>query len=215
MRRKGADGWAYQGFNWPKGAWGGQIKYRLSKLEGDDRKELYGIMGGTNTPKRKLWQQQMAHARAQGYYRTFIGEVQEVVPGADGQTVTARIRNKDGILELPAAYIIDATGLEADIREHRLLADLLDHTGAGRNVLGRLDADRAFELRGTQSGDGHLYASGSATLGAYYAGVDSFLGLQYSALQIADDLARHGFGKKLGPARNISQWWKWVRGRNI
>ncbi len=27
------------------------------------------------------------------------------------------------------------------------------------------------------------------TLGGYYAGVDSFLGLQYAALQITDDLA--------------------------
>ncbi len=26
MRRKGGDGWAYQGFNWPKSAWGGQTE---------------------------------------------------------------------------------------------------------------------------------------------------------------------------------------------
>ncbi len=215
MRRKGGDGWAYQGFNWPKGAWGGQLKFKLSKLEGDQRKELYQTMGGTNTPKRKLWQEQMARAREEGYYKVRIGEVEEVYPGADGRTVTTRIRGDDGTLEIPANFIIDATGLEADIREHRLLADLLDHAGAGRNVMGRLDVERHFELRGAQSGDGRMYASGSATLGGYYCGVDSFLGLQYAALEITDNMARQGFGKKLGPVRNISQWWKWARGKSI
>ena len=44
----------------------------------------------------------------------------------------------------------------------------------------------ALYVRTQESGDGRLYASGSATLGAYYCGVDSFLGLQYAALRIAD-----------------------------
>jgi len=214
MRRKGSDGWAYQGFNWPKGAWGGQLKSRLESLEGEERKALYGVMGGTNTPKRKLWQEQMAEGRAQGFYRTYVGEVLEVTPGASHQLVT-RIQTKDGILEIPASYIIDGTGLEADIREHRLLADLLDHSGVGRNVMGRLDVDRTFEIRGMRNDPGRAYASGSATLGGYYCGVDSFLGLQYAALQIVDDLAAIGFGKRLGPFRNVSQWWKWARGRTI
>src|SRR5262249_8226174 len=55
-----------------------------------------------------------------------------------------------------ADYIIDCTGLEADVREPRLLADLLDHTGAGRNPVGRLDVDTTFELIGTRSGAGPL-----------------------------------------------------------
>ncbi len=51
MRRKGKDGWAYQGFNYPKSVWGGgQLKARMRKLEGHDRAEAYKQMGGTNTP---------------------------------------------------------------------------------------------------------------------------------------------------------------------
>ena len=44
---------------------------------------------------------------------------------------------------------LDATGLEASIEEHRLLNDLLVHTGAEKNVKGRLDVERDFMVRGT------------------------------------------------------------------
>ena len=40
-----------------------------------------------------------------------------------------------------------------------------------------------------------MYASGTATLGGYFPGVDTFLGLQIAAQEIADDLARLGFCK--------------------
>ena len=59
MRRKGADGWAYQGFNYPKSVWGGQLKRQMRKLEGEERAALYKRMGGTNTPYRRYWQKQM------------------------------------------------------------------------------------------------------------------------------------------------------------
>jgi hypothetical protein len=214
MRRPGANGFAYQGFNFPKAAWGGQLKTRLEKLDPEGRKALIRVLGGTNTPKRKLWQQQIAHAVEQGYYRTFVGTVDDVYPG-DNNTIVTRIAAKDGVLELPANFIIDATGLEADIGEHRYLNDLLTHAGAGRNAVGRLDVEPNFEVRGTRNGDGRLYATGSATLGGYYAGVDSFLGLQYAALQIHDDLARQKFVRKLRPLNSTLQWWKWALNRKV
>jgi hypothetical protein len=209
MRRKGRDGWAYQGFNWPKGAWGGQLKYRLEKLEGKDRAALISVMGGTNTPRRKLWLDQLARGRREGFYRELVGTVDCVTPGPKG-TIVTKIKTDDGVLQLEANFIIDATGLEADIAEHRVLKDLLDHSGAGRNPVGRLDVDRSFEVRGTRNGVGRMYASGSATLGGYYVGVDSFLGLQYAAVTIMDDLARQRFCKKIGPIRSIAQWWRWM-----
>jgi len=96
-----------------------------------------------------------------------------------------------------------------------VLADLLEHGGAGRNPLDRLDVDRTFEVRGTRAGDGRMYASGSATLGGYFPGVDTFLGLQIAAQEITDDLARQDFCTRLGPLRSTSQWWKWARGKRI
>jgi hypothetical protein len=70
-------------------------------------------------------------------------------------------------------------------------------------------------VRGTANGSGRMFASGSATLGGYYAGVDTFLGLQYSALAIADRLADLGFAPRIGVGRSVSQWWRWVRNRSI
>lgn len=214
MRRRGGDGWAYQGFNYPKSVWGGQLKTRMRKLEGEDRAALYKTIGGTNTPIRRLWQEQLGRGRREGWYRTVTGQVQSVAPRPAGGTIT-RIDTGKGVLEVEASYVIDCTGLEADISEHRLLADLLQHGGAGRNPLGRLDVERTFEVRGTASGEGRVYASGTATLGGYFPGVDTFLGLQIAAQEIADDLARQGFGKRIGPGRSISQWVLWARGKAL
>ncbi len=210
-RRPGKDGFAYQAFNFPKAAWGGQLRNVLLKLPPDERPEFIRTTGGTNTAPRRSWREQLERGRREGFYRTHVGSVESVEPGPDGSTVT-RIKSKDGaVLQVEANFIIDATGLEAGVREHRLLADLLDHTGARLNPLRRLDASPEFVLTGTESPPGKMYASGSITLGSYYSPVDSFLGLQYSALQIADDLARMGFSPRLGPLRSTRQWWKWMR----
>ena len=124
-------------------------------------------------------------------------------------------RAANSVSEIRADYVVDATGLEGDMTEHRVYADLLKYGGIGRNPLGRLDVERNFEVRGARSGEGRMYASGSMTLGGYYAGVDTFLGLQYANLQILDELAAQGFGKRLGPARSFSQWLKWARNKPI
>ena len=64
MRRKGGNGFAYQGFNYPKSVWGGQVKAKMRRLEGEQRAAEYKLMGGTNTPYRRRWQQQMNEGRA-------------------------------------------------------------------------------------------------------------------------------------------------------
>jgi hypothetical protein len=213
-KRRGAYGFAFQGFNAPKSAWGGQHIQQMLKLEGQARKDLYELTGGAHTPYRKTWLQEMKLSREAGWYKTYQGEVIDVRPGND--CVVTTIRQKDGTTaSLEAAVIIDCTGLEADIREHRIYADLLDHTGAGRNPLGRLDVAPTFEARGTRSGNGRLYASGSATYGGYFQGVDTFLGLRLTSQRIIDDLAKEGFVPRIGIGRSVSSWWKWMRHKQI
>jgi hypothetical protein len=210
-RRRGGNGFAYQGFNYPKSVWGGQLKSRIRRLEGGDRAAAYKLMGGTNTPRRRRWQQQMHDGRQQGWYRTLAGTVEQM--RVDHGMVISQVRTAQGLVEVPADFVIDCTGLEADIAEHRVLADLLEHSAVGRNPLGRLDVERSFELRGATSGPGVLYASGATTLGGYFPGVDTFLGLQIAAQEITDDLARRGFCRRLGPVSSTRQWLRWVRNR--
>jgi len=217
FRRPVRKGWAYQGFNFPKSAWGGQMRDHLESLEGDARRDFIDAIGGTNTAPRKKWREQLDRGEAGGYYIQARGVVQSVVPSPDSRKIrtvvgtSARLQNT----QYDADFIIDATGLEANIEEHRVINDLLAHVGAGKNVKGRLDVERDFQVRGVDSGDGRMYASGSMTLGGYYAGVDSFLGLQYAAMRIHDNLASHGFGERIGPGRSTKQWWKWARNKAI
>jgi FHA domain len=148
-------------------------------------------MGGANTPRRRRWQQQLHDGRVHGWYRTLTGTVDQM--RVDHGMVMSQVRTAQGLLEVPADFVIDCTGLEADIAEHRVLADLLAYSEVGRNPLGRLDVERSFELRGAASGPGVMYASGATTLGGYFPGVDTFLGLQIAAQEITDGLARRGF----------------------
>ncbi len=210
-RRKGGDGFAYQGFNYPKSVWGGQLKARMRRLEGADRAAEYKLMGGTNTPYRRRWQAQMHEGRSGGWYRTMSGTVEHMM--LEKGMIVSRVKTSEGPAEVAADFVIDCTGLEADIAEHRLLGDLLEHSGAGRNPLGRLDVERTFELRGAASGSGVIYASGATTLGGYFPGVDTFLGLQIAAQEITDDLARRGFCRHIGPVRSTSQWLRWAFNR--
>jgi len=213
FRRPGKKGWAYQGFNFPKASWGGQLRDQLESLEGDERREFIDSIGGTNTAPRKSWRDQLDRGEAEGFYVQARGVVHSVVPAPDSRQIRTVVAGPNGLpnTQYDADFIIDATGLEANIEEHRVINDLLRHVGAQKNVKGRLDVERDFHVRGVDNGDGRIYASGSMTLGGYYAGVDSFLGLQYAAMRIHDNLAASGFGKRIGPGRSTSQWWKWAR----
>jgi len=214
MRRRGGNGWAFQGFNYPKSVWGGQLRSQMRTLEAKDRAALYDTIGGTTTAWRKSWRRQLERGRHEGWYRSVAGEVDSIVP-TDAGGVVAAIRTEDGRVELVADYVIDATGLEAEITEHRLLADLLEHSGAGRNPLGRLDVDQTFEVRGTRSGNGRMYAVGAATFGGPFPGVDTFLGLQLASQEIVDDLVRQGMVKRLGPVRSTREWLRWARNKKV
>ncbi len=212
MRRRGGKGWAHQGFNWPKASWGGQLKMRLERLEGDERKQLWDTLKGSTTPYRKGWQKQLQRARRDGTYTTLAGTIDRVDRTASGDLEVAYTDGAGAPRSLDADYLIDATGLFGDLSSHRLLRDLVEVSGAARNVLGRLDVSPGFEVRSLRSGTGRMFAAGAATEGAYYAPADSLLGLQYAALRTADQLAETGFGRRIGPGRSIAQWWRFLRG---
>ena len=190
--------------------------HQLAKLPPEQRPGFIRKIGGTNIPKRKYWLRMLERGRRHGFYQIRVGEVAEVVPGPGGDKTLTRVKERDGIFEVVADYIIDATGLEADIEEHRIYEDLLTHSGARKNTSGRLDiVQNTFEITGTASPPGKMYATGTVCLGSHFAPNDSFLGLQYGALQIVDDLTRDGFCRRIGVARSVSEWIKWARNKTI
>ncbi|HEY2577777.1 MAG TPA: hypothetical protein VGI74_15840 [Streptosporangiaceae bacterium] len=211
FRRRGGHGFAYQPFSFPKAAGGGQLRARMLALPADERARLVMRMGGTTTPRRRRWQRQLAGGRREGWYQARSGALLDVKL-SPGQRLAAKLRTDDGTdLEFDVDFMIDATGLEDDIRLHTLLVDLLLSGGARINALGKLDVAATFEVCGTRSGSSRLYASGAATLGGQLAPVDSFWGLTHAALEICDDLASQGVCEFLGGMRSISQWWRWIR----
>ena len=214
MRRRGADGWAYQGFNYPKAVWGGQLKSRMRRLEGQDRADLYKVIGGTNTPQRKLWQQQLARGRREGWYKTMVGEVDFGRPtGARGN------RQQDQDSQRPAR----GPG-RLHHRRHRARGG---HRGApppcrppGARRCGPQPGRpprRGEDLRGpryAQRHGTHVRERGVHP-GRLLSGVDTFLGLQISAQEIADDLIGQGFGHPFGPGRSTLPWLLWARNEDL
>lgn len=211
FRRRGGNGFAYQPFNFPKAAGGGQLRQRMLSLSGDERARLIKSMGGTTTAWRRGWQRQLARGRREGWYRAQAGVVTNIRLNRHGKLSLTLSRAEDSDCRVDADFLIDATGLEDCIERHALFADLLECSGASLNPLGRLDVEPSFEVRGTRSGAGRMYASGAATLGGALAPVDSFWGLTHAAVEICDDLDSLGACEFPGALRSITQWWRWVR----
>ena len=112
-----------------------------------------------------------------------------------------------------ADFVIDCTGLVAAAGRSPLLADLLDRYQVPLNPLGRLAVTNSYEIAAMRHGESRMYASGALTLGGPMAAVDSFLGLQFTALRAADamqDMSLRGL-RRLNGLSSFSQWWKWVR----
>lgn len=212
FRRPGGNGFAYQAFNYPKACWGGQLRSRLARVSNDERADLIDSLGGTNTAPRRSWRRQLRRHGRRGIYHQECGQVSAVEP-FDDQIRTTIERHDGSTTGIDASYVLDATGMQTDTTAHPLHADLLARSGAHRNPKGRIAVESSFEVCGTRSGPGRLYASGAMTLGCEYAGVDSFLGLQYAALRIADDLASIGALPRIGPLRSAKGWLAWAANR--
>jgi pSer/pThr/pTyr-binding forkhead associated (FHA) protein len=203
----------FQPFNWPKACWGGDLRVLLEDASPQERQQLLTDWGGTTTADRRDWQQIVSDGLRQGWYKIEFGEVERVEP-APGQGTLTVIRERDfkGTRQLRADFIIDATGLDAKVTTNPLLDDLVNCYALPLNPLGRLSVSNEFEVLPLRSPQGQVYAAGAMTLGGPYAAVDSFLGLQYSALRSLDSLvADKAPGLQyFGGVRSVVQWMKWV-----
>ncbi|MGQ4645791.1 FHA domain-containing protein [Lyngbya aestuarii] len=202
----------FQPFNWPKACWGGEFRVMLEKANPKQRQDLLADWGGTTTADRRDWQSIVDQGLKQGWYKIEFGEVERVEREADGIITYIQEKNFKGQVRLEADFIIDATGLEAELTASPLLDDLVTHYQLPLNPLGRLSVSNNFELVKMRTSRGQMYAAGAITLGGPYAAVDSFLGLQYAALRGVDAIAA---SKAPGITRlnflgSFWQWLKWV-----
>jgi hypothetical protein len=159
---------------------------------------------------------QLRHAHRNGYYRSICAEVRDITPRAGKVLLTLTTNDPDGRghASIEADYVIDCTGLEPDIRRNPVLADLLAFDGAAASPLRGLDVDPNFEVRGTRSEPGRMYASGVIARGGYLAPVDSFFGFFYAALRICDELADLDLCPRLRIGRSVVAWLKWLANRS-
>ncbi|MEA5503798.1 FHA domain-containing protein [Halotia wernerae UHCC 0503] len=202
----------FQPFNWPKACWGGELRVMLENASPEERQRLLADWGGTTTADRHDWQHITEQGLKEGWYQITFGEVLSVEQDAQNRTITYIQEKGLGEIKLAADFIVDATGLDAKVEANPLLADLVKHYNLPLNYLGRLVVANNFELVEMRSAKGQMYAAGAITLGGPYAAVDSFLGLQYSALVAVDGLsAAHAPGvHRLNPVTSFQQWLKWV-----
>lgn len=215
-RRLVENHWEFQPFNWPKGTWSGTLREQLERTKGPQRDELLTLWGGTTTSSRNDWRQIIATGRKEGWYDIQFGAVERVEPDSKSKQVITVIRNNniDREQRLAADFIIDATGLDAQLDSNPLLADLMQMYNLPRNPKGRFETTNEFEIEQMRNGNGRMYAAGVMTLGGPYAPVDTFLGLQYTALRAVDSLTKHKAPglKKLNGIRSALQWLRWARG---
>ena len=215
--RKVEHNYEFQPFNWPKAAWGGRYKAILATATPEQRQHLLADWGGVTTMNRPDWRRIITGGINKGWYQIYYGEVQQVVPNPQGGTTTTiRESGAIGDIHLESDFIIDATAVDAPILASPLLQDLVQQYHLPLNPIGRLTVTPDFELAELANQSGKVYASGTITLGNYYAPVDSFLGLQYAAFEIAQDLVARK-AKQLKPlvfTRSLSQWWKWLQNRS-
>ena len=215
--------WEFQPYNWPKACWGGDMRSQLEAADPFKRRELLDAWGDTTTASRSEWRKYIREGLMEKWYQQKFGTFENLEQDEAGKLViTLRQENKveeesqviekDKVIEIKADYVIDCTGLISDLQESPLLKDLIEHYHLDLNIQRRFHVENDFEIKKMANKKGRMYASGIITLGGPYAGVDTFLGLQYSAHRIAESLVKLKAPKMQGlnPIRSFFQWIKWI-----
>ena len=218
-RRRGAYGFAFQGFNAPKSAWGGIHTRSSRSSRAQARKDLYELTGGAHTPYRKLWLQadEAGPARRAGTH-TFQGEVTDVYPSPTDGVITEIKQTTGGSRRDRGATSSSTAPASRPTSVSTASAPTCSTTpGIGRNPLGRVDVEISFEVRGAaQRSAAGCTPRARRPTAATSQGVDTFLGLQFvrpaHRRRSGVDRVRHEDRADDDPSRT---WWKWMRHKEI
>ena len=215
-RRSVDNHFEFQPFNWPKACWGGTLRNQLEAASQSERTSLLSDWGGTTTADRTDWKEIVQKGLNEGWYHITFGEVTRVESDPQGRPLTyIQEKGLSGNLNLSADFIVDATGLDGKVKATPLLEDLVTHYHLPLNPAGRFAVNNDFELLEMRNQTGRMYAAGAITFGGPYAAVDSFLGLQYTALKSVEALTQTGGTRlrSLSPFASFVQWLKWVNNK--
>jgi hypothetical protein len=208
--------WQWQPYNFPKAAFGGDLRVVLEEAAPETRPELLATWGGSTTGDRRDWREIVARGRREGWYRLVFGEVKCI--RANGRDRLILHLQEESPLPLKsrlvADFMIDCIGLDDRLTVHPLLADLSQCYALRQNSSRRLEVTPDFELKQLRNGEGQVFVAGVMAAGNAYAPVDSFLGLQYAAQRSVAALVREN-APGLRPLRgweSARQWWRWWQG---
>jgi pSer/pThr/pTyr-binding forkhead associated (FHA) protein len=218
-RRKVANHWEFQPYNWPKATWGGDMRKMLESASSEKRRELLTAWDGTTTADRSDWRRIVQQGLDEGWYILYFGQIEQVEQDSRGKPLVffkantlTKLQSNQEMFKIEADFIIDCTGLESKPNANPLLNDLLTHYNLPLNSIGRIQVENDFEIRDLRNGKGKIYAAGIITLGGPYAPVDTFLGLQYAAQKSVDALVKAKAPELhyLNGAESLGQWCRWV-----
>ena len=214
-RRPARYHWQRQPFNWPKAAFGGDLRVVLEEAAPEERQELFATWGGVTTSNRRDWLEIVARGGREGWYQLYFGTITEMRPNGRKRLIA---QFGDYVSNEPyrfvADFMIDCTGLNSELVLHPILADLREHYELSQNLTGQLEVTANFELTGLRNSRGQAYMAGTIAFGNAFAPVDSFMGLQYAAQRSVDGLIRAGVPglRYLNGLASLQQWWRWWQG---
>jgi hypothetical protein len=214
-RRPARDHWQRQPFNWPKAAFGGDLRAILEAAGPEERQSLFATWGGVTTSNRRDWLDIVARGGQEGWYQLCFGKITRMRPNGRKRLITqVRDHGSDEQRRFVADFLIDCTGLNSELALHPILADLYQLYELPQNLTGQLKVTPDFELPGLRNGQGQVYMAGSTAFGNAFAPVDSFMGLQYAAQRSVDGLRRAGAPGLgyLNGLTSLRQWWRWWQG---
>ena len=146
--------------NWPKACWGGDLREVLEKANDSERDALIKTWGGTTTADRRDWREIVDRSLREGWYTIQFGNVSAVVPNPNGGTLT-KVTGNTGEQAVNADFIVDATGLDAEVKYNPMLEDLVSHYQLPLNPRRRLAVNNKFEIQAMRQRQGRIYAIGA------------------------------------------------------
>ena len=217
LRRKGGDGWAYQGFNWPKSSLGRPLQVPVREARGRRAQaaSTSGSAGRTRPTASSGWSSSRGAGARAGTAPTSARSTRSCPARRHGRHQGEGQRRQPPRGPGPLRHRLPPASRPTSASTG-CYADLLRPLRRRAQPLGRLDVERTFEVRGTQSAPGTMYAAGTHDPRRL---LRRRRHLPRPAVRgrcaIIDDLASRGFVKKIGPVRSSTQWLNWARHKEL